>query len=366
MRVGLVSYGFSGFAPSVSDKSFREMTFEAASKAYAKVGLNPRTDVDAFVSCKEDFWEGISITDEFAPDQLGGALKPVFTVTGDGLLGIVNAYMMIRTGAFDVVVVEAHGKPSEVKSYGDVERMSQDPIYVRPLNFPNYHSVKAVEAKAFMRSAKLTREDLGLYVSQTKRNGLLSSRAPHASDLSVDAYLHEEQVLGPLSESDLAPRTDASLVFVVASEAKARELSGSPVWLMGVGWASDYHTPSYRNLEIDMSARNAARMAFKLAGIEDPKRKLGFAEVDERYSFVALRDLVSMGLVDDVRSALNGGDLSREGSLPVNRRGGALSEGLPLEAHGLARLAAACDLLDGVGVVVSGTGNTTAVVVVTP
>jgi len=366
IRVGIVSYGFSGFSPSVPSKSFREMVFEAASKAYAKVGLNPRTDVDAFVSCKEDFWEGISITDEFAPDQLGGALKPVFTVTGDGLLGIINAYMMIKTGAFDVIAVEAHGKPSEVMSYGDIERMAQDPIYLRPLAFPSYHTVKALEARAFMKYSNLTREDLGIYVSQSKRNGLLSNRAPHASSLTVDSYLSERELVGPLSHSDLAPRSDAALVFVLASEGRARELTDSPTWITGVGWATDYHTPSYRELGRDIATKNASEMAFRQAGLRDPGKQLAFVEADERYSFMALMEVSSMGLVKDLRQPLRSGDLSRDGSLPVNRRGGALSEGLPLEAHGLARLASACDLLDGTGAVVSNMGNTSAVLVVRP
>ncbi len=73
-RVGIVGVGWFGFQPETPAHSFREMVYKAANRAYVDAGgLDPRRDVDAFVSCQEDFWEGISISDEFAPpDQLGG------------------------------------------------------------------------------------------------------------------------------------------------------------------------------------------------------------------------------------------------------------------------------------------------------
>ncbi|WP_243674746.1 hypothetical protein [Vulcanisaeta distributa] len=92
-RVAIIGgVGWYGFRPVVEEASFREMMFEAATRAYEDAGgLNPRTDVDAFASCQEDFWEGIAIADEFAPEPIGGTLKPVFTTPGDGLQCVANA-----------------------------------------------------------------------------------------------------------------------------------------------------------------------------------------------------------------------------------------------------------------------------------
>ncbi|MCE4611096.1 MAG: thiolase domain-containing protein, partial [Desulfurococcales archaeon] len=116
MRVALVSIGWSGLKPSVEELSFREMMFEAAMRAYEAAGVDPRRDVDAFVSCQEDYWEGIAITDEFAPEPIGGVLRPTFTVAGDFIQGLAQAYMLVKTGYFDVVAVESHAKPSDVES----------------------------------------------------------------------------------------------------------------------------------------------------------------------------------------------------------------------------------------------------------
>ncbi|MEM2412692.1 MAG: acetyl-CoA acetyltransferase, partial [Candidatus Bathyarchaeia archaeon] len=98
-RVAIVGVGCVGFRPMTLELSFKELMFEAAVKAYEDAGgLNPRKDVDVFVTCAEDYLEGFSIFDEFVPDQLGAAMRPLFTVSGDGMLGLATAYMLIKTG----------------------------------------------------------------------------------------------------------------------------------------------------------------------------------------------------------------------------------------------------------------------------
>ncbi|HEY5140639.1 MAG TPA: hypothetical protein VIJ25_15190, partial [Methylococcales bacterium] len=102
-RVAIVGIGSTGYHPTTPEFSYKEMVYEAAMRAYNDAGVDPRRDVDSFVTVAEDFHEGTSIFDEYTPDQLGGALKSVHTITGDGLHGIATAYMLIRTGQFDIV-----------------------------------------------------------------------------------------------------------------------------------------------------------------------------------------------------------------------------------------------------------------------
>jgi len=105
-RVAIVGVGHTQFRATSPGLSYKELTFEAASKAYADADLDPRRDIDSFVSCSEDFSEGTSIFDEYVPDQIGAALRPVHTISGDGLQGLAAAYMQVLTSAFDVVTVQ--------------------------------------------------------------------------------------------------------------------------------------------------------------------------------------------------------------------------------------------------------------------
>ncbi|HZA27025.1 MAG TPA: acetyl-CoA acetyltransferase, partial [Actinomycetota bacterium] len=119
-RVAIVGVGHAGFAPITSGLSYKEQTFEAALRAYDDAGINPRRDVDSFVAVSEDFWEGTSIFDEYVPDQIGAALRPVHTVSADGLFAVATAVMLIRSGAAEVVVVEGHSKASDILTLGSI------------------------------------------------------------------------------------------------------------------------------------------------------------------------------------------------------------------------------------------------------
>lgn len=350
-RVGIVGVGWFGFQPETPTHSFREMTYKAANRAYADAGgLDPRRDVDAFVSCQEDFWEGISIADEFAPDQLGGAMRPVYTVAGDGLQGLASAFMMIRSGQFDVVVVESHAKPSDVETLGDIVNMSMDPITMAPLRLENPHALAALEARLYMGRTGAKEEDLAAVVVRAKRNAMRNPRASFAMNVGIDDYLASGKTLDPLRRLDVAPLVDAAVVVVLASEEEARRLTDSPVWVRGVGWSTETSQWELHDMEYPRHAAEAARMAYRIAGIDDPGKAIQFAEVDNRYSFKELQFIEALGLAGrgEAVKMLREGAFEAGGRLPVNASGGALGEGVPFEAHGLARLLYAVEALRGV------------------
>lgn len=352
-RVAIVSMGWSGFKPAVGELSFREMMFEAALRAYDAIDLDPRSDVDAFVSCQEDFWEGIAITDEFAPEPIGGVLRPTFTVAGNMLQGIAQAYMMIKTGYFDVVVVESHAKPSDVTTLHGVFELALDPLYVRPLRIPNIHFIAGVDATAYLERSGLGREHLALVVAKNKRAGLSNPRASHAAPLTVSEILEAKPVVYPLTRYDIAPYSDAAIVAVLASEEAARRLTDAPVWVDGVSWITEagtgaiaWHTPGAMP-----GLRVAARQAYAMAGVSKLDRDVSLAEVEDRYSYIELLALEELGLgsPDEIAKMLDDGDLSPGGYFPVNASGGSLAAGVAFEAtSGFRLLEAYLNLLDGV------------------
>ncbi len=148
MRVGIIGVGMTAFRPSTPEYSWKELMFEAASRAYADAGINPRTDVGSFITCAEDYYEGFGIFDEFVPDQLGAALRPTCTISGDGLQGLATAFMQIQTGLVDVAVVEAHSKASDIVSLDGILEHGMDPIWNRPLGAHPY-IVAGLEATAY-------------------------------------------------------------------------------------------------------------------------------------------------------------------------------------------------------------------------
>jgi acetyl-CoA C-acetyltransferase len=348
MRVGIAGVGWFGFQPEIVDYSFREMVFKAAQRAYEDAGgLDPRRDVDAFISCQEDFWEGISIADEFAPDQLGGAMKPVYTVAGDGLQCVGQASMMIKSGLFDVVVVESHGKPSDIATLNDVMFAATDPISVRPLGLENVHAVAALEARSYMSKYGVSEDHLDAVVEKAHEAGLRNPRAVYAS---LDRRRNSTPVVAdPLREADIARFVDAAVVVVLASERVIRDYTDAPVWVDGAWWSTEISTLELHDWSFPVHAREAADGAYAQAKIADPAKEVGFAEVDNRYSFKELQHIEALRLAPKgaAKDLLADGAFCPGGRLPVNLSGGALAEGAPLEVHGLARLSYAVGVMRG-------------------
>src|SRR4051812_28662005 len=114
-RVAIVGIGHSEIGSTTPGISYKEMMYEAATRAYHDAGVDPRRDVQTFVTAAEDYWEGTSIFDEYVPDQLGAAQRPVQTITGDGIAALLAASMQIEAGLFDLAVVESHSKASNVR-----------------------------------------------------------------------------------------------------------------------------------------------------------------------------------------------------------------------------------------------------------
>lgn len=340
-RVAIVGAGWYGFKPTTIDVSFQDMMFESSSRAYASANIDPRYDIDAFVDCQEDMWEGIAISDEFAPEPIGGALRPTFTVAGDGLEGIAHAYMLIKTGHFNVVAVESHGKPSEIKTLQDIYRFALDPLHVRPLDTGNPLFYAGLDAIAYMKRTNTKREHLAMVAVKNKNNGLRNERASFATKIDLDNVLSSSYNIYPLSNYEIAPFSDASITFVLASEEYAKKFTDNPVYIEGIGYSTETGTGATEWHEWGKmrSIRDAALMAYKLANLNG-NPQIDFAEVEDRFSYMELLSLEESLLVKEgeAHNLLENGEFNFNGSLPVNPSGGSLSMGVQLEATGLSRL----------------------------
>jgi len=337
-RVAIVGVGWSGFRPKTPEQSYKELMYEAAVRAYADAGVDPRRDVQSFVTVAEDFIEGTSIFDEYVPDQLGAALKPMHTITGDGLHGLATATMLIRTGMFDVVAVEGHSKASNVLTLPEITAHAQDPVLNRPLRL-NTHFVAGLEMHRYLYETDTTLEQCAAVVAKNRRNALKNPLASYAADLTIDEIINGPDLAWPLGERQASRETDGAIVMVLASEQKARLLAEKPVWILGVGWCNDSASLESREWGSLPYISKAAQMAYRQAGVNGPNGVVDFAEVDDTYAYKELQSLEALGIFAPGEAGLRteAGDTAPDGDLPVNVSGGSLGVGHMLDATGLMR-----------------------------
>ncbi|MGC8875038.1 MAG: thiolase C-terminal domain-containing protein [Chloroflexia bacterium] len=338
-KVAIVGVGWYGYRPISPELSYKEMMYEAAVRAYTDAGIDPRTDVDSFVTVAEDFWEGTSIFDEYVPDQLGAVLRPNVTIPGEGLHGLITAYMQLRTGAFDVVVVEGHSKASNILHPAHIVAYAMDPVYNRPLRAHPFF-VAGLEMQRYLYESGTTHEQCAQVVVKNKANALLNPLAAHPATLALEDVLGSEPVAEPVTRLEIAPPADGCIVMVLASEDAARSLTDRPVWILGVGWANGSYSLEHRDWSDLDYVRQAAQMAYGTADIRYPRGVLDLVEVDDTFAYKELQHLEALGLCasGEAGRLTEDGATSLEGELPVNPSGGSLGCGHLLDASGLARV----------------------------
>jgi acetyl-CoA C-acetyltransferase len=334
-KVAIIGVGHTAFRATSPGLSYKELMFEAATRAYEDAGLDARNDIDSFLTCSEDLAEGTSIFDEYVPDQIGGAERPVYTVGGDAIQGLATAYMQIASGVVDVVSIEAHSKASNVVTPGALHAFALDPIFVRPLAF-SAHAMAGLEASMYLSASGTTREQCAQVAAKNRRNALANPTAAHGAAIDAADVLASPPAFAPLSELEVSAPADGAVVIVMASEERAKKLKGQPVWVRGIGWATGSDLMAGADGATAGYAVSAAEMAYRIAGIRDPRKEIDFAEVDDSYSYKELQHLEALGLFGRGRAgtATVGGVTARDGDLPVNASGGSLGVGQLFEANG--------------------------------
>jgi acetyl-CoA C-acetyltransferase len=339
-EVAIVGVGCTGFKPITPELSYKELMYEAAVKAYEDAGgINPREDVDVFVTCAEDYLEGFSIFDEFVPDQLGAALRHLFTVSGDGMLGLATAYMLIKTGHFDTVVVEAHSKASDILTYMDIVQFGLDPIFNRPLGGHPYY-IAGLEMNRYLHDTCTTEEQCAQVVVKNKKNAILNPYAAYGAEVTLEQVMHSERLFHPLKKLETSTPADGCIVMVLASEKVAERLTDKPVWVKGVGWCTETPSLETRDWTRAVYTRIAAEMAYKTAKITNPWREIDFAEIHDMFAYKELQHMEALRLCDygEAGKLTEEGLTALNGEFPVNPSGGLLGMGYGLEASGLQKV----------------------------
>ncbi|MCK5774176.1 MAG: acetyl-CoA acetyltransferase [Thermoplasmata archaeon] len=365
-KVCVIGIGHTDFNSITPDVEWKELMYEACQKAYVDAGVDPRKDVDSFITCAEDYLEGFSIFDEFVPDQIGAVLRPCCTVCGDGLYGLGTAYMQIKTGLMDVVSIESHSKISDLLTMGDILLHAFDPVFERPVmgpverprygGSPEYtkeapkplvgstkekqrvhpYFLAGMEMQNYLRTTDTTEEECAEVVVKNKMNAFFNPMADYEAKISVDNVMGSEYLFTPLKKLDISPNVDGAITFVLADEKTARDLGVDPIYLSGFGWSSETPWLSTREMFADYASRSS-QMAYKMAGITSPKKQIDIVEVDDRFSYKELQHLEAIGMArpGEAGQMLMEGELARDGALPTNMSGGSLGIGNCFEATGM-------------------------------
>ena len=337
MRVAIVGVGQTPFSRSCG-MSIRELCFEAFREAIEDINLTPK-EIDASIICSAPEYDKQRSPSGLISEYLGLTPKPTFyaeSICSSSTTGVKVAFSFIKSGLHDVVAVIGFQKMSELSSAEVQERMGRGADIQWETPFGSMMPAGyALYAHAHMQKYGTKEEQLAKVRVKSGKYSVLNPLAMFQRVLTLEECLAARVIASPLKLYDCCANADGASCVIMASEEKAKKITDTPVWVAGIGSASDtLSTTNRANLTGLTCTIEAAKQAYKMAQIE-PK-DVDVAEVHDCFTIAEIMAYENLGFCEPGE----GGKLIDEsqtyigGKIPVNVDGGLLSKGHPIGATG--------------------------------
>ena len=334
--VAVVGVGMTAMRRERREDGYADLVYEAVRLALEDAGMTI-DQVDNVVTVSNDFFDGRTISSMAVQDACGSYDKNVSTVEGDGTFGAFYGLMRILSGSFGTTLVCAHHKGSE-SVMPLITNAMFDPVYERFLGVEAVTS-SALQARTYMDRFGVSEEDCALVSVKNHANAFRNPLAQLPLELTVEEVMSSPYVAEPLKVLDCCPISDGASAVILASAERAEKITSKPVWVKGVAHCCDAYHLGDRDLSDVRALRDAARRAYSMAGISDPRREIDLVELYDAFSYMELMWLEGLGFCGPGEGGklTASGSTAPEGEIPVNPSGGCLS-GHPVLVAGLNRL----------------------------
>jgi len=346
-RVAIVGIGMTKIEASKEKQNYPELVYEAVKNALEDAGVG-MDEVDNVITTSNDFWDGRTISCMPVGGVSGGANKNISGVEGDGTFGMFYTMCRILSGNYGTALTTAHSKGSEGRDIAHlITNAAFDPIYARSLGL-DMTTACALQARAYMKKYTISEEECAQVSVKNLNNALSNKNAQLSGKYTVADVMSSKKLADPIKEMDVSPISDGACCLILASEDRVKNFKTKPVWLKGVGFYSDAYQLGDRDLSACKPLELAARKAYKMAGINDPRKEVDVVELHDAFSYQELMWSEGLGLCGKGEGGklITSGKTEKGGDIPINPSGGLLS-GHPVIAAGMYRIAEAVRQIRG-------------------
>jgi len=335
--VAIVGVGQSVFSRKCG-VSIRELCFDAFREAMEGLDMDNK-DIDASITCSAPEYDKQRTPSGLISEYLELTPKPAFyveSVCSSSTTGLRVAWSLIKSGLHRVIAIIGFQKMSELTSREAAERMGRgaDIMWESPFGI-TMPSGYALFARAHMAEYGTTEEQLAKIRIKNASYGARNPKATYRKELTMEEIMASAIIATPLKLYDACANADGSSCIIVAAADVAKRVTKTPVWIAGMGAATDTMTMSGRKSLTGLTcAQDAARQAYEMAGLGP--RDIDVAEVHDCFTISELLAYEDLGFArpgEGVRLIENKQTYA-DGSIPVNVDGGLLSKGHPIGATG--------------------------------
>jgi acetyl-CoA C-acetyltransferase len=342
--VAVIGTGQTGCGKRM-DVSYPELIYEAVSRAFEDSGLDPN-HIEAVISgSMPPAMEGVNNPHLYWADAMGACGKPLIRAATCGSTGMSLAhagFYHVASGLFDLVLVVGAEKMYEGDPQGTMATVA-DPFFQRPFlaGAPGIFSLQSNEwANRYGLEEKRVRMAAAQLSVRNHTDALINPYAHIKVRITVDDVLKSRVIAYPVRILDVCPASDGACAVIMASERIVKKLGATPAWIRGVGYCGEEAFFGEGDKVVWQSAINAAKKAYKQAGITNPLRELDVAEVYNPFTFQEMLFYECFGFCDfgNACELVEAGTVMRGGDLPCDPSGGVLCTN-PIGATGLQRVA---------------------------
>jgi len=341
-RVAIVGAGITKFMRRAQETG-RELSYYAAKMALDNAGMS-LDNVDCVAeSTAPDAFDGVHMNGEYLSDGSGGWRKPYlrsYVGGGSGVFVVNHGWYQVASGLFDTCLVVASEKMSSCHPHPQGAFLNIfDQFIERPLGC-NLLWIFALEMNRYMTVHNISHEQIALVSVKNKKNALDNPAAQIPEKVTVQDVLNSEVLAWPVHRLDISPTSDGAAAVVLASEDVVHKYTDKPVWIDGVGWSLDTTYWTNKDLYYPRYVEKAAIMAYKMAGITDPRREIHIAEPYDPFDYKELHHMEGLLLCDkgEAPKITEKGITQRDGSMPTCPSGGLLGVGNPIAASGVMKV----------------------------
>ena len=336
-KVAVIGGGMTLFRRHLLETG-KELSYLATKMAMEDAGIE-KDDIDMVVmGSAPDAFDGIHMKGENLLDGAAGVGKPyvrVFNGGGTCVFAPIAGWWHVASGVADVCLVVCEEKMGNVYPHPQTAfRHIWDPILDRPLT-PNLVWLFAMEMNRYMTVHGIKKEDIALVSVKNKRNAVGHPCAQLADpNITVEDVLNSEMMAWPVNRLDISPPSDGAAALIFCNEDIVHRFTDDPIYVAGTGWNIDSTMWTNRDLYFPRYVAQAAKMAYKMAKIENPRKEIDFAEPYDPFSYKELHHMEGLLLCKKGEAPIltREGVTQRDGDLPICPSGGLLGVGNPIAA----------------------------------
>ncbi len=356
-KVAIIGTGVIKFGENFH-QSLTDMIYEAVTQALADAGLERTRLQAAWLGCYEPMlygFEGNSGT--FVADPLNLFPIPVTRVAAycaTGIEAVRNAAFAVASGEYDLVLAVGAEKMREVPSRGSLVAQAVNrghPVLAKGRTAP---SMFALLATRYFKEYGASEEALGAVAVKNHYHGSLNPKAHFQKEITPEMHARAPKVADPLGLFDCCPTTDGAAAVILTRADLAPSLTDRYTVIRGIAYAV---TAGYWNIQFDpswnftsfRSTQEAARVAYRMAGVSDPRKEIDVVECHDCFTITEIVNYEDLGFAapGEGWKYATGGVTRLGGDLPVNTSGGLKSCGHPIGSSGIRMIANIHDQLLG-------------------